>query len=149
MSKEVKKETMVRDDEGIAVIPFIVSENLATVLDSQRAKLDQVDATKTGKERYRLAREAGCFAAVSKGAKDRELKENQLFIPGTEMSVTNGILRISALKASLPMDPNWKARNVTFRRVRGLVTGNDGAAVEDIWQGDVEINPPLDSAEAA
>jgi hypothetical protein len=120
------------------VIQFAVSEQLATLLEVQRAKLNQVEATKPGKIRYAEARAKGCFTAVAKGAKNRELKPNQIFIPGTEIRFTEYGLRISVFKASVPCDEKEK-----HTRVRGI-TFVRGA---DTWIGNIEFKP-LDNLQA-
>ena len=131
--------TMITDGERIKTILFSVSESLAALLEAQRAKLDQVDATKPGKLRYAEARAKGCFTAVAKGASDRQLKPNRIFIPRTELRMTDGTLRISVFKASVPCDyADDEVRSVTFEK--------DGPAH---WYGYIELDPKIDPAEAA
>lgn len=133
---------MVLDGEGLKTITFSVSESLANLLEEQRAKLDQVDATKPGKIRYAEARAKGCFTAVAKGASDRQLKPNRIFIPRTELRVTDGVLRISVFKASVPCgcgyDYDDEVRSVTFQK--------DGP---EHWYGYLELDPKIDTAQAA
>ena len=130
--------TMVTEEERIQTIPFSVSESLAHLLEAQRAKLDQVDATKPGKLRYAEARAKGCFTAVAKGAKDRQLKPNQIFIPRTELRMADGTLRISVFKASVPCDYGDEVLSVTFQK--------DGPKH---WYGYIELDPKVDAAQAA
>jgi hypothetical protein len=127
---------MVTDGEGAKTIPFSVSESLATLLEAQRVKLDQVDVTKPGKLRYAEARAQGCFTAVAKGAKNRQLKPNQIFIPGTELRVADGTLRISVFRASVPCDYDDEVLSVTFQK--------DGP---DYWYGYIELDPQVNNVE--
>lgn len=102
------------DEEAVRSIQNEVSEALFDVLNDQRQKLDQVDAKQPGKVRYQQARSLGCFAAVAKGAKDRELKPNRIFIPLTELHSLNGKVRISSLKATLPIPEGVQVKGVAF-----------------------------------
>lgn len=135
--KDVVLEAMQTDDENVQLLPFPVSESLAEKLDDQRKRLDRLAPALTGKERYTVARQVeGCFAAVAKGAKDRELKANRIYIPRTELQNGNGQVRISALKATLPLPAGVKVKSVTFIR-------EDGA-----WTGQLEVKEEA-AAEAA
>ena len=86
--------------------PVGVDEALWPVLDEQLSKLDTVDAKVPGKRRYQLARQAGVLCALAKGARSRELKPNQLHVPGTELSVSERGVRISALRCTMPLPSN-------------------------------------------
>jgi len=132
----VAVENMLCDDDGLGVIPFNVVGNLEEKLNDQRLKLDQVDPKKPGKLRYQLARAEGCFAAVSKGAKDRELKRDEIFFPRSELSVTKDercatghSLRISCFKATVPVDSFTAGsfQSLTFFRKDG------------VWKGEIEV----------
>lgn len=102
------------DAENVRTISCRVSETLARILDEQRKKLDTVDAKEPGKVRRQLARQAGVFCALAKGAHNRELKPDRIFIPGSEFTQAKGKLRISVLKANLPIPENVRVKNVTF-----------------------------------
>lgn len=101
---------------------FDVPDNLYPVLERQREGLDKVNPNAPGKERYTLAREAGCFAAVSKGAKDHTLKPDQMFIPGTELTQANGKVRVSALKLEIP-EVDVRVKSITLLRLCGVWVG--------------------------
>jgi hypothetical protein len=121
---EVVLEAMHTDDENVRMLPFPITESLALKLDDQRQKLDQVSPKLPGKARYQLAREQGCFAAVAKGAKDRELKPDRIFIPHSEIANGNGHVRISALKASLTIPDGLHVKSLTFVRSTDKWTGH-------------------------
>jgi hypothetical protein len=127
MNQEITLEAMRTDDDNVRVLPFPVTEGLAAKLDDQRERLGSVEPTLPGKQRYQAAREAGCFAAVAKGAKDRELKMDRVFIPGSELQNGNGQVRISALKATLPVPAGLHVKSITFSR--------EGTA----WAGQLEV----------
>jgi len=145
----IEVRTMMCDDDGLGVIPFDVVGNLQEKLTDQRLKLDQVDPKKPGKLRYQLARAEGCFAAVSKGAKDRELMRDEIFFPHSELSVTKDeqcvtghSLRISCFKATVPVDSFTAGsfQSLTFSRKDGL------------WKGEIEVvgmTPTVEEAKAA
>jgi hypothetical protein len=120
-------EAMHTDDDNVRMLPFPVTEVLASKLDDQRAKLDITDPTLPAKQRYLSARQNGCYAAISKGAKDRELKSDRLFIPGSELQNGNGEVRISALKAAMPIPAGLHVKNITFVREN------------DTWMGRLEV----------
>jgi hypothetical protein len=121
----------VADADNVREVLSEVSDTLAAILNDQRQKLDQVDAKRSGPERYEMARKAGCFAAIAKGAKHRTLKPEQIFIPRSEFKVVNGQLRIPVLKATLAipssaphMGANTVVKAVIFRLVpAGYVSG--------------------------
>jgi hypothetical protein len=140
--EEIELEPMRTDDEGVRVLPFPVTEQLAMKLDAQRRKLDSIDASMSGKQRYEAARRAGCFAAISKGAKDRSLESNRLFIPGSELSQNgNGEVRISSLKATLPVPAGLHVKNITFiRKAEASFSEVEGEVVqENPWRGQLEV----------
>lgn len=115
---------MQTDDENVRLLPFPVSEALAQKLDEQRERLDNVDSKLVGKQRYQHARqELGCLAAVAKGAKDRELKPDRIYIPGTELQNGNGKVRISSLKATLTVPAEVHVKGLTFIRDNGTWSG--------------------------
>jgi hypothetical protein len=120
------------DEDSVQRIPFAVSQTMAGKLGAQRESLDRVNASVPGPQRYQLAREAGCCAAVAKGAKDRRIEPNQLYFPKTEMRVQNQMLRISSLKASLPMPASLVEEG---RSVRGIVFTN----IDGSWTGYLEV----------
>jgi hypothetical protein len=128
----VSAVTFVCDEESVQRIPFTVSESLADKLWDQSKRLIDIDPSRPGKERYQLARAAGCFAAVAKGVKDRKLEQLRLYIPGTEVVVTGGHARISALKATLPVADGLRVRGVVF-----LNTDGEGSR----WSGHLEVVP--------
>lgn len=104
----------VVDGEDTLFLPVEVSEALAAILTDQRERLDTVHAT--GRDRYRAAREAGCPASVAKGAKDRTLKPNEIYIPRTEIHRSGNAVRISALKTTLQNIPDGDVTGVVFTR---------------------------------
>jgi hypothetical protein len=129
----------ISDDEGIEILSFEVTGLVSEKLDQQRAGLDRVDPKQSGKQRYEEARARGCFASVAKGAKDRELKPGRIFIPGTETSIRNRTLRISALKLTIPEIP----QRVT--RVKGVDFVTEGG----VWKGQIEVFSEFAAMEAA
>ncbi len=122
--QDVVLEAMRTDDENVRLLPFPVSESLAEKLNDQRERLDNVPLTASGKDRYHEARQTyGCFAAIAKGAKDRELKEDRIFIPRTEIRNGNGCARIPSLKARLTVPADVHVKGITFIRENGVWTG--------------------------
>jgi hypothetical protein len=111
MSIELAKWTS--DGDNVREVLSEVSDSLAAILNDQRQKLDQVDAKRPGPEWYELARPAGCFAAIAKGAKHRTLKPEQIFIPRSEFKVVNGQLRIPVLKATLSVPGRMDVKAIT------------------------------------
>lgn len=126
-NQDVHLTAMQTDDEHVHLLPFPISEALALKMDDQRQKLSHTDPELPGKQRYLSAREHGCFAAVAKGAKDRELQPGRIFIPGSELTHSNGRVRISALKASLPVPDGLHVKGITF-------TCDDTG-----WRGQLEV----------
>jgi hypothetical protein len=130
----ITPETMRVDDEGVRYISFRVSIALASKLDDQRQRLDKVSAEASGKARYIDARSKGCFASVAKGCKDRVLEPNQIFIPGSELQNGNGTVRISALKAEMPVPAGVHVKNVTFMRDPSIPS-----EIAVAWSGALEV----------
>ena len=114
----------VLDGENTRWLPFGISEALVKVLDDQREKLSAVDPKAPGRERYEQARQAGCPAAVAKGAKDRQLQRDRIYLPGTELSRRDGTVRISALKLTIPgIPPDVRVKGITFLHENEVWTG--------------------------
>jgi len=130
----IEMRTMMADDEGMYLDPFNVSDCLQATLTDQGSKLGLVDSNLPRKQRYLAARAAGCFAAIAKGAKDRELKGGQIFIPRSELSVIGNTLRISSLKATISMGVEDVAAGAV---VKNVTFTNDGT----IWYGVIEMAP--------
>jgi|GEM_PF-5435193 hypothetical protein len=118
------------EEDSVQRSSFIVSEALAEKLNDQLDRLATVDASRPGKERYQLARQAGCFAAIAKGAKDRKLEPDQVYIPKTELMVKDGKVRISALKATLNLPGVFGVVGIVFLRDHNI----------DHWHGYVEAD---------
>lgn len=138
----IEEMKWMSDGDNVREVLSEVSDSLPAILNDQRQKLDQVDAKRPGVERYEMARKAGCFAAIAKGAKHRTLKPEQIFIPRSEFTVVNGLLRIPVLKATLVipssaphMGANIAVKAVIFRRVSvGYVSGEATG-----WEGILEV----------
>lgn len=119
--EQVIKATL--DGEEMLRLPFEVSDTLAELLTDQREKLDTIEATKLGRDRYQAARAAGCLSAVAKGVTS-PLNENEIFIHRTELARTNGTIRISGLKASVNgIPPTVDVHGIIFTREDGTWTG--------------------------
>lgn len=88
-------------------------------MNDQLERLNTVDPKQSGKVRRQRARDAGCLCAVAKGAAQRELKPDLIFIPNSEPTITSGKVRVSALKATLPIPEGVQVKNVTFVRELG------------------------------
>jgi hypothetical protein len=93
--------TVMVDEENVWTIPLEFSESLEKVLE--------------GRARYHLAR----FAAVAKGAKDRQLEPDQIYFPTTAMVISEGKARISSLKATFPIPDGVKVKGVVFFKKAG------------------------------
>lgn len=124
--QSVVLEAMRVDDENVLTLPFPVTQALAAKLDDQSGRLGNVDPMLPGKQRYLAARQNGCCAAIAKGAKDRALT-GKIFIPGSELQNGNGEVRISALKATLPVPAGLRVKSISFVR--------EG----DAWAGQLEV----------
>ncbi len=128
MQTEVKSlGTMHVDEEAVQAMSFEVSNLLGEKLEEQRRRLDGIDLKQPPAERYQLARAAGVLAAVATGVKNRTDRANEIFLPKSELRNGNGLIRISSLKAEIPVPVGVKVKSVAF--IRG----------EDGWQGRVIV----------
>ena len=104
-------------------LEFPVSESLREKLQDQYSRVRDNGRIGNPVERYRAARAAGVLAAVAKGVRSRAFRDGELFIPQTELDVSEGKVRITALKATLILPAGLRAKNVIFRFTESGVTG--------------------------
>lgn len=132
------EETLIRwacDADNVREVTSQVPDSLAEILNDQRQRLDKVDAKLPGVERYQAARQAGCLAAVAKGAKYRSLKPEQIFLPRSEFKPLNGQLRIPVFKATLLVPEQQSATLASPANVRAVTFRRDNAS----WYSVLEV----------
>jgi hypothetical protein len=120
---ELKLGMMQSAEDDEMTISFPVSEQLSLKIAEQYERLQGIDMTLEAVERYRAARAAGVLAAIAKGIRSRSFAEGVLFIPKTELIISQGRLRITSLKAALPVPEGMEVKNVSFHIRGGEVTG--------------------------
>jgi hypothetical protein len=121
--------TMQSDEDDLVRLDFPVSEQLQEKIKDQYQRVmlgmgKGDDDWLNPVVRYRRSREAGVLAAVAKGVKNRAFRENELFIPKSELDVSEGKVRISALKATLAVPAALKVKSIVFNIGDDGVTGS-------------------------
>ncbi len=124
----VKLGTMQSEEDVVNELSFPVSDNLKRKIEDQYDRMRNVDMSLKAVERYRVARSMGVFAAIAKGIRSRAFREGEVFIPKTELSVSEGKLRITALKATLEIPAGLDVKSIVFRIGDGGVEGSILAA---------------------
>jgi hypothetical protein len=114
--------TMESDEDSLMDFLFSVSEQLGEKIKDQYERLRDVDMSLNHVERYRVARSMGVLAAIAKGIRGRAFREGEVFIPKTELIVSEGKVRITSLKATLAIPAGLKVQSVVFR------IGDDGVS---------------------
>lgn len=117
--------TMQSDEDDLVKLTFQVSEQIREKIVDQYDRMRNVDMSLKPVERYRVARSMGVLAAVAKGVRSRAFREGELFIPKTELIISEGKVRITALKATLAIPTDVNVQSIIFSRFAdGDVTGS-------------------------
>ena len=124
---------MQSDEDDLVHLIFPVSTQLQEKIEGQYNRV--MVAMGKGEEdwenpivRYRKSREAGVLAAIAKGLRSRAFREGELFIPKTELIVSEGKVRITSLKATLAIPVGLNVKSIVFRIGEGAVSGSIMAA---------------------
>ena len=124
---------MQSDEDDLVHLIFPVSTQLQEKIEDQYHRV--MVAMGKGEEdwenpivRYRRSREAGVLAAIAKGLRSRAFREGELFIPKTELIVSEGKVRITSLKATLAIPVGLNVKSIVFRIGEDSVSGSIMAA---------------------